>query len=490
LQWLINSMKTHHVPSFAVRIVFLLIFSCLGVRSIVAGELKLATFEVDASPAIDTPMAYDLTREVTMPLSCRGVVLLGMDKPIVLCAVDWIGIANEANVLFREKIAEAAGTTADRVVVHTLHQHDAPRADVTAMKLMREVHREKEFYDPELWNDVLDRVAQILPAKIAAAKVVRTIGVGQAEVIGVASNRRILDAQGRVAVTRFTACQDPAVRELPVGVIDPMVRTVVFFGDELPIAALTYYATHPQSYYRTGEANPDFPGMARNARQAVTGVFHLHFNGAGGNIGAGKYNDGSKANRQTLAEKLEEGMKQAWASMKRQPVSTEDVQWSTENVRLPVSASINIDALKLLVADRATLGPRAINAAEQLAFATRMAAGNTIPIGCLRIGNNYVVHMPGELFVEYQIAARELRPKDNVLMAAYGDYGPFYIGTRVAYPQGGYEVGATASNVSPDVEDVLMNAMAKLLNAENRTIHASDFTERFGPGAPPATKGN
>jgi hypothetical protein len=25
-------------------------------------------------------------------------------------------------------------------------------------------------------------------------------------------------------------------------------------------------------------------------------------------------------------------------------------------------------------------------------------------------------------------------------MAAYGDYGPFYIGTKQAYEQGGYEI--------------------------------------------------
>ena len=304
-------MKKRHSALFLFRLLGLLFLTCLRFSQADAGELKLASFAVDASPRIGSPMAYDLTREVTTPLTCRGVVLLGADEPIVLCAVDWIGIANEANVLFRDKIAKAAGTTPDRVVVHTLHQHDAPRADVSAMGLLSKVNRDKEFYDAHLWHDVLDRVAQVLPKQIAAAKVVRAIGVGQAEVIGVASNRRILDDQGRVAVARFTACQDPAIRDLPVGVIDPMVRTIVFFGDELPIAAMTYYATHPQSYYRTGQANPDFPGMARNARQAVTGVFHLHFNGAGGNIGAGKFNDGSKANRQTLAEKLEEGMKSA-----------------------------------------------------------------------------------------------------------------------------------------------------------------------------------
>jgi hypothetical protein len=49
-----------------------------------------------------------------------------------------------------------------------------------------------------------------------------------------------------------------------------------------------------------------------------------------------------------------------------------------------------------------------------------------------------------------------------VARAAYGDYGPGYIGTRVAYAQGGYET-SYVSRVSPDVEDVLTAAMRALL---------------------------
>ena len=70
--------------------------------------------------------------------------------------------------------------------------------------------------------------------------------------------------------------------------------------------------------------------------------------------------------------------------------------------------------------------------------------------------------MPGELFVEYQLAAQDMRPGGFVAMAAYGDYGPGYIGTRIAYSQGGYETGPV-SLTSPDVEDVLMPAMRELV---------------------------
>jgi hypothetical protein len=70
--------------------------------------------------------------------------------------------------------------------------------------------------------------------------------------------------------------------------------------------------------------------------------------------------------------------------------------------------------------------------------------------------------MPGELFVEYQLAAQKMRPGAVVCMAAYGDYGPGYIGLHESYSQGGYETGPV-SRVAPNVEAVLTSGMAELL---------------------------
>jgi len=51
-------------------------------------------------------------------------------------------------------------------------------------------------------------------------------------------------------------------------------------------------------------------------------------------------------------------------------------------------------------------------------------------------------------------------------MAAYGDYGTFYIGTERAYSEGGYETEPRSSNVAPEVESVLMQGIRKLLREE------------------------
>lgn len=67
----------------------------------------------------------------------------------------------------------------------------------------------------------------------------------------------------------------------------------------------------------------------------------------------------------------------------------------------------------------------------------------------------------------------------HVAMAAYGDYGPGYIGTEVAYGEGGYETSPQASSVAPEVEKVLINAVQQLLEAgQNSRVSPTAGTEK------------
>ena len=119
----------------------------------------MGTFDVDASPPIGSPLAYDPTKAIETPLRCRGVVILGAEQPAVLCAVDWIGIRNGGNKLFRQRLAAAAGTTPDRVAVHTLHQHDVPWCDFSVDELVAPYGLGGTFFDPAFARGVIDRAA-------------------------------------------------------------------------------------------------------------------------------------------------------------------------------------------------------------------------------------------------------------------------------------------------------------------------------------------
>jgi len=433
--------------------------------AIAAEPLKVGVFAVDASPLVGNPLAYEPTDGVLHPLSCRGVILVGEGQPIVLCAVDWIAIANDGQVEFRKALAEAAGTVPERVAVHVLHQHDAPRCDFSTDRMLAKRGINRAFYAADFDRDVMARAAAAVRTATARARPITHLGVGQAEVEMVASNRRILGPDGKVKHVRYTACKDPAVRAMPVGTIDPVLRMLSFWNGDQAVAVLTYYATHPQSYYLTGLATPDFPGLARDQRQDATTVPHIHFNGAGGNIGAGKWNDGSHETRQILADRVAAGMAKAWEATVKTPLAAADVSWESIPTALPPAANLDEAQLQADLDDPSKPAKDRANAARSLVWLRRCRAGETIDVSCLHLGRARVLHLPGELFVEYQLAAAKLRPDLFVAMAAYGDGAPGYIGTEIAYSQGGYETGPGASLVAPNVERVLMDAIARLLKS-------------------------
>lgn len=440
-------------------------------------ELRVSTFDVDASPRVGSPLAYDPCDGVEQPLSCRGMVLQFDERPVVLCAVDWIGIGNEAHTYFREQLAEAVGTSVDRVAVHALHQHDAPAADLTASALLAEQGIAEQVFDTPWFREVVSQTAAAIQASLAESRVVTRVAFASGRIEQVASNRRILGPDGMVLYTRWTATKDPEIRAMPVGTIDPDCRLIAFYDEAGPIVATTFYATHPQSYYRTHLANPDFPGMARNQRQAATGVMHVHFNGAGGNITAGKWNDGEPANRQVLADRVAEGMRLAWESLEPKPISECPISWRSVSVELPVAEHLDEGPLVAQLQDAGAMAAVRGVAAVDLAWLRRCKAGETVDIGCLSVGDARLLFMPGELFVEYQLVAQRMRPELFVAMAAYGDYGPGYIGTEVAYSQGGYETSARASRVSSGTESVLLGALRELLEAPDSALTASEIVD-------------
>lgn len=426
--------------------------------------LKLATFDVDATPPLGSAMAYDPVKRLDeLTLRCRGIVILGAEQPIVLCAVDWIGIANEGHDAFRSELAKAAGTIPERVAVHALHQHDAPGCDFTAEKIIRELGVEGYTrFDGNFHRLVIQRAADAIQAALLNAQPITHYGYGEAVVKEVASQRRIKGPEGRIRATRYTATKDAALRAEPEGVIDPAVSLLSFWNEDKPVAILSAYACHPQSYYRLGIPSPDFPGIARFIRgQDVNMALHVHFNGAGGNITAGKYNDGTQSNRIVLATRLADGMRQAYDKTIKVPLTAQDIGWTSEKVSLPLAAHLNEGDLIAKLKSAPQKGY--ISYADQLAWLRRVKSGHQIDLTCLRIGDARMLHLPGELFVEYQLAAKAMRPDLHVMMAAYGDYGPGYIGTAAAYPEGGYETGPTASGVAPEVEPILMQAMKTLL---------------------------
>src|SRR5436305_10575952 len=113
----------------------LVVWSCLytGAGHGQEKQHRLAVFSADVTPPLGHPCMGGGVKEaekISDPLFAHGFVLLSSGKPLVVVAIDWCEIRNDAYERWRTVLAQAATTDKERVLVTALHQHDAPLADL------------------------------------------------------------------------------------------------------------------------------------------------------------------------------------------------------------------------------------------------------------------------------------------------------------------------------------------------------------------------
>jgi hypothetical protein len=406
--------------------------------SVAPTRFRLATFSADVTCPRGHPLIAGLrdpAKTIVDPLFARGFVLLGGGKPIVLCAVDWCEIRNRSYDLWRDELAKAAGTDRVRVLLTSIHQHDAPVTDLGAAKLLAEAGLPGAMFDPKFERFCVEKAAAALKAALKSAQPVSHLGTGQAKVEKIASNRRVVGPDGRVSYARGSnSGGDRFHREAPEGLIDPWLKTLSFWNAGKPLLAVHCYATHPMSYYGRGRVSADFVGMARAMMQReFPGVFQIYASGCSGDVTAGKYNNGSPENRPLLAKRLFAAMKSAWTNTKRVPLTAAEFRSTTLDLPFRPAATHTDAALAKVVSDRKAAARNRILAAMGRASHRRVASGEKIDFPCVDFGAAQLVLFPGESFVGYQLQAQKQRPKSFVVSLGYGECWPGYIPTTQGF---------------------------------------------------------
>ncbi len=425
---------------------------------------RLATFSADVTvpPGHGMMGGAWLSKTVADPLEAHGLVLLGPGQPVVFVAVDWCEIRNEAMERWQQVLAEAAGTHPDRVLVSTVHQHDAPVADLAAERILREQHAQGTVCDPAFHEVAVQRVAKALRDALRSTRPVTHLGLGQAQVQRIASNRRYLLSDGSVRFDRMSATRDPVARDAPENLIDPWLKTLSFWDGDAPLAAVSAYAVHPMSYYGQGDVSADFPGLARRQRQReLPGVEQIYVTGCAGNITAGKYNNGATTNRLALAERLRQAMANAWTATRRVPLARADFR--VERVRLEPrdGPGFTIPDLERKIATDPDRFHQCL-AAMGLSWRQRTDAGHRLEIPCLDFGVAQWLVLPGESYVEFQLAAQRMRPDSFVLVAGYGEGATGYIPTERHIAEGDGNLSDWCW-VAPGAEPRLLEGIRRVL---------------------------
>ena len=437
--------------------------AAVGCSDTAVNNLHLAPFRLDVTPPLGHSLCGGWIQPVVGvddPLEAIGFVLLGVGEPIVICVVDWTGILNAAHIKWRQALAEAAGTTPDRVSLHSVHPHNAPFACLDAQEIVAQYSELPPTLDVTFFQDCVERSQEVVSQALTQPRQVTSVAHGQARVEKVASNRRILGDDGKVGTQRGSSSRNPEHHRLPEGVIDPWLKTVAFYDGDDKIAACHYYACHPMSYYGDGRVSADFCGLARQQRQAQEpNCLHLYFNGCGGNIGAGKYNDGSKPMRPVLTDRMYQAIAKSEADLRPEPI--ESAAWRSVPVLPEPHPRFDADELAGRIADPAQSVVNRSRPSYTLAYLRRFARKEPIVVSSLHVNGISMLHLPGECFVEYQLRAQQMQPDGFVATAAYGDGGPWYVPTKEAYPQGGYEVSVAWCD--PRIDDLLTATIGELL---------------------------
>ncbi len=433
-------------------------------------RLSLARFRFDVTP----PLGHSLcggwippASAIDDPLQAIGLVLLGAGQPIVLCSVDWTGLCNDAHVQWKQALATAARTTPDRVAVQCLHQHDAPFVCLEADRIVRQQGDLPPNVDPAFFRRCLEAGKNAVTKALRSPRRITHVASAQAEVKDVASNRRILNDQGRVLTNRSVAPGSEKLRPLPAGVIDPWLKNIAFYDGAEKVAACYYYAVHPISYCcQEGRVSSEFVGLARRLKQEhdQPGCTHLYFTGCAGNQNTGKYNNSDvKENRQLLTERVYAAMEAASEKLRPRPIS--QVAWKTHDILPPPRSDLSAKEIQAQIDDASNRVVLRNRPAFTLAWLRRCEQRIPLTLSALHVNENVLLHLPGEPFVEYQLRAQALAPNRFIATAGYGDGGPWYIPTAEAYFQGGYEVKVAFCD--PRIDPMLTDGILKLLSDDN-----------------------
>lgn len=432
------------------------------------GPFRIATFAADITPPVGHALCGGMVApaaRIADPLSGRGIILWGGEAPLVIAALDWTELRNDAYDRWRSELAKAAGTTPRRVLLSCVHQHDAPYADLEAQRLLDGQGHKGYHVDPDFHEAAVQAVAAAVRDAVRTPRRITHLGVGRSDVERVASNRRVVQPDGSVKFNRYSRTSNPAIRNAPEGLIDPVLRTLSFWDGELAVAAVSAYVVHPMSHYGGGAVSADFPGLARSLRQKETpGIFQVYLSGCAGDVTAARYNDGTDASRRALAEELRKAMARAWERTERAPLRGIRTRTSEVQFDLPADGPASVPAMERTLADAKASKSARLMAALGLSWAKRVGRKEAVEVTAVDFGPAQYLLLPAEAFVEFQLAAQRLRPDQFIVVAGYGECGPGYIPTGSARAEGFVEEHGYCW-VAPGAEEKLHGAVAEALGA-------------------------
>ncbi|MGE0133179.1 MAG: neutral/alkaline non-lysosomal ceramidase N-terminal domain-containing protein [Blastocatellales bacterium] len=373
-----------------------------------AAEISAGVARVEITPPVGYPMGGYAARKgpstgVHDPLHATVLLLKTDGETVAIVSCDLRSFPSEliVNTARQRKLA-------DHVLIAVTHNHSGPMTWPSGLEDQSWPSRDRSWFaetERKILNAIEEASKKMFPARIAA-------GFGE---IYLGHNRRKIASDSKVTMLWRNA------EKLPTSPIDPSVG-VIRIDDESgkPRAIIVNYACHAVVLGPDNRMiSADYPGyLARKIERELPGALCLFTQGGAGDINP--YLDKQPVDQNGFGEAEKMGAALAEETLK-----------VARRLKPQANAKASLRA-----------------AAEVVEFRNRWDAKKTVRAGLttLLVNNDIAIAtMPGEPFVDLQIALRDKSEIANTFLFGYtysaGGEWAGYIPTIRAAAEGGYGAG-------------------------------------------------
>ena len=433
--------------------------------------LKVGAAMADITPPPGTHLSgsgcgdHRPAQSVMDPLYAKAVVFEAGGRRVCVVSLDVTIITAEHTRQIREAVSARTDIPPDAIMVHAIQTHSAPGVGYFMLDpdFPLETNAETEFLRGG--ESAYSRLATEAAARAAVEAAERLqparIALGRAVLGGLAFNRRGVRRDGAVFMPKplGSEAQPFGVKDLCYleGPTDPEVGVLCAQDANMkPLAFLLHFTCHPVNVFGRRETycavSADWPGAWAGRMQSVFGAsaVPLVVNGCCGNINPwNPFDPDERPDHVRMGNKLTTMAERVVHAMKFSSSGVVDSR--VERVALPyrdipgarlreVEAILTRDPRPPRGPD-GQVDPRWFLAAStrSVEICRRREPQFSYEIQVLRIGDLALVGLPGEPFVEGQLALKTQAPAPYVFVAHLTSHYVGYLPTREAYARGGHE---------------------------------------------------
>ena len=404
------------------------------------GALKGGTAKVDITPPIGAWLSGYGSRDkpsegILDPLYAKALVLDDGQSKIAIVSADLLWLPLEMTNEIRRQVQDKIGIPQENIMICGTHTHFAPKIDRIA----------KDWPDAAV-AEIDESYVQVLKKKIfdsiiLADKGIKEVklGVGKGEMTEIVYNRRTKKPDGTVAMTFNLPAASP---DLTFGPIDSELCLLrIDDSDGSLVAAVVNYACHPVSgdpirekfYY----ISADYPAYTAQVVEQAEGGNCIFLLGTAGNMNPVRIN--------MKNPRMQTGKALGGAALRHiqftQPCSNVKISTLKQPVILPLKKDLPPE--------------------RKLSVGKDAETQNT-EVQVLRIGDVYIVGLPGEVLVEIGLEIKAKAGIENLFVVSLANDAVGYVCPRAAYKEGGYEPGA-GTNLTPGAGEIVTERALQLI---------------------------